>query len=133
MNTPTLRIAARGLEERQSSPGSTLRRLEHHAALQQPVPQGMNHGTRETMKNLHRVPAEPEGQIKTHNDFDALVRRSSELSIELSRRCLTSEDVRWGARIALAALAENGPLLSTLRLRTRPRLRTRIRRLAGFK
>lgn len=64
--------------------------------------------------------------MKTHLDIDALVRRSSELSTELSRCCLTSEDVRWGARIALAGVPENGPLLSR-----RP-LRAWIRRLAGF-
>lgn len=78
------------------------------------------------MKNLHRAPAEPGGQMKTPCDIDALVRRSSELSTELSRRCLTSEDVRWGTRIALAALKENDPLLSRLGLRAR------IRRLARF-
>jgi hypothetical protein len=72
------------------------------------------------MKNLHRVPAEPGGQTKTHYDIDALVRRSSELSAELSRRCLTSEDVRWGTRIAPAALPENDPLLSRRRLRADP-------------
>lgn len=64
--------------------------------------------------------------MKTQLNIDALVSRSSELSAELSRRCLTSEDVRWGAGIALAGVPENGPLLS------KRRLRVWIRRLAGF-
>ncbi len=54
--------------------------------------------------------------MKTQLDIDALVRRSSELSRELSQRCLTSEDVRWGAGIALNGVPENGPLLSRRRL-----------------
>lgn len=63
--------------------------------------------------------------METHLNIDALVKRSSELSTELSRRSLTSEDVRWGAGIALAGVPENGPLLS------RRRLRGWVRRLAG--
>lgn len=64
--------------------------------------------------------------MKTQHDIDALIKRSSELSAELSRRCLTSEEVRWGTRIALVALAENDPLPS------RRRRRGRIRGLAEF-
>lgn len=59
------------------------------------------------------------------DNIAVLIRRSNELSAELSRRSLTREEVRWGTRIALAELPEN-----RLPLPRWCQLRALIRRLA---
>ncbi|MGA8259038.1 MAG: hypothetical protein WB783_02375 [Arenicellales bacterium] len=58
------------------------------------------------------------------DNIAALIRRSNELSAELSRRSLTREEVRWGASIALAEIPENRLPLPRWR-----HLRVHIRRL----
>lgn len=64
--------------------------------------------------------------MNTNSDISLLIKRSNELSMALSQRSLTSEEVQWGAGIALNGLSEND--LFPLRRR---RLRAWFRLLSG--